>query len=126
MQQKLQNLLAATLLTFGSLGATHAQTIATFEDVVLPGADTTYLETKFPNNGVYTFQSGNALFYGNVSYGAYWGDFNCTNGTDTVNPSYSSTAASIVGSGYNHSSNYGVAFVSTDFMGPDPSATIPV
>lgn len=125
MQQTLQKLFTVSLLSFGCI-ATQAQTISTFDDVTLPGADTTFLETKFPVNGVYTLESGNATFYGNVSWSTLWGNFNCSNGTDTVNTAYDATAASITGSGYGSSANYGIAFVPTDFMGPVPSKSIPV
>jgi hypothetical protein len=127
MQPKLQKLLAAAIMTIGSLSASYAQTISTFDDLTLPGTDTAYLETKYPINGDYTFQSGNALFYGNVSFGGYWGNFNYSNGKDTVNISYAATPAAITGSGYNASANYGIAFVPTDYTNvTNPAATIPV
>lgn len=125
MQQTLQKLFTASLLTFGCISV-QAQTVSTFDDVTLAGIDTTFLETKYPVNGVYTFESGNATFYGNVSWNTLWGNFNCSNGTDTMNTAYDATAASITGSGFGSSANYGIAFVPTDFMGPVPSATIPV
>jgi hypothetical protein len=125
MQYKLHTFLAASLLSIGSFVA-QAQTTSTFEDVILPGADTGFLETKYPNNGTYTFPSGNALFYGNVSWGSSWGNFNCSNATDTTETSYAKAAVAIPGSGYNSSANYAIAYVPIDFMGPVPTATIPV
>ncbi len=103
-----------------------AQTTSDFEGVSLPGPDTAYLETQYPVNGVHTFTSGNALFYGQVSWGSSWSDFNCSNATDTVQASYTKAAAAIPGKGYDGSSKYAIAFVPIDFMGPDPTATIPV
>lgn len=128
MQYKLHSLLAASMLSIGSFVAS-AQTTSTFEEVVLPGADTGFLESKYPNAGVHTILSGNALFYGNVadnSWGYSWSEFNCSNATDTFEISYSKAAVAIPGSGYNSSANYAIANVPIDFMGPDPSATIPV
>jgi hypothetical protein len=123
MQYKLHSLLAASLL-IGSLGAT-AQTTSTFEGSLLPGADTTYLETQIPNgDGVYTFESGNALFYGNITWGSFWGNFNYSNHTDTV---VSGTGNNITGSGYDGSSQFAIAYVPIDFMNTaNPTATIPV
>jgi uncharacterized SAM-binding protein YcdF (DUF218 family) len=44
-----------------------AQTVSTFEDVSLPGTDTTFLDTQIPSgDGTYTFESGNVTFYGNI------------------------------------------------------------
>lgn len=126
MQKKVLKIALTSLLISGAFLNVQGQTVSGFEDVTLPGTDTTYLETKYPNDGIYTFESGNAVFYGNVSWGAYWGNFNCSNGTDTVSTSYDSTAACIVGSGYNHSANYAIAYVPTDYTNVDPTVTIPV
>jgi len=125
MQYKLHSFFALAALGLGSL-TINAQTVSTFEDVVLAGVDTTYLETKFPVDGIYTYESGNVKFYGSVSWGTSWANFNCSNGTDTVETSYAKTAACIVGAGQDVSDNYGIAYVPIDFMGPDPTATIPV
>lgn len=125
MQHKLHSLIAASLLCVGSL-ASFAQTTSTFEEINLPGTDTAYLETKYPNDGTYTFQSGNALFYGSVSWGSSWSNFNVSNATDTLETSYSKAAVAMPGTGYNASAKYAIAFVPIDFMGPDPTATIPV
>ncbi len=124
MQYKLHHLLAASLLCIGSLKA-GAQTTSNFEDVTLGGADTGYLETKYPVSGSYTFQSGNAKFYGSVM-GSSWSDFNVSNATDTMRTSYTKAAVAIPGKGYNNTTNYAIAYVPIDFMGPVTSATIPV
>lgn len=123
MKYTLHTLFAAVLLNLGYQA--QAQTVATFENVALPGPDTTYLDTQIPNgDGVYTFQSGNALFYGNITWGNYWGNFNCSNKTDTVLPALGNV---ITGSGYDGSDNFAIAYVPIDFMSPtDPTATIPV
>lgn len=124
MQYKLHHLLAASLLCFGSLTA-GAQTTSTFEDVVLAGPDTGYLETKYPGPGTYAIQSGNAKFYGSVSNSS-WGDFNVSNATDTMRTSYAKAAVAIPGKGYNNSTNYAIAFVPIDFSGPTPYPSVPV
>jgi len=122
MQSKLQLLFTAALLAGGM--ATSAQTVSTFEDVSLPGADTTFLDTQIPNgDGVYTFESGNATFYGNVSWGSLLGEFNCSNHTDNVTPGFTNQYSNITGSGYDGSDNFGLAFVPTDFT---TYQTIPV
>lgn len=122
MRTTLQLLCTAALLT-GSL-ATTAQTVSTFEDISLPGADTTFLDTQIPNgDGVYTFESGNATFYGNISWGSLLGEFNCSNHTDNVTPGFTNQYSNITGSGYEGSENFGLAFVPTDFT---TYQTIPV
>lgn len=122
MKHTLHALLFAGLT--GVCGTAGAQTVSTFENVNLPGPDTTYLQTQVPNgDGVYTFQSGNALFYGNISWG-YWGDFNCSNMTDTV---LMVPGSNITGGGVHGSDKYGIAYVSIDFTNPEnPTANIPV
>lgn len=126
MKNRLHTTLLATAFCLGGIHAT-AQTVSTFEDVTLPGADTTYLETQIPNgDGVYTFQTGNALFYGNISWGSYWGNFNCSNYGDTTGAGLGDKH-NVTGAGYDGSSQFGIAFVPTDFMSTtNPTATIPV
>lgn len=125
MNNRLRFLFAA-VLTGLFFGQSQAQTVASFEDVALPGPDTTYLHTQMGSgDGVYSFQSGLAQFYGNISYEVYWGGFNCSNHTDNVTYSFDNDAAAITGGGFDSSNNYAVSFVGLDFLGPDPTATIP-
>lgn len=114
MQQKVHQLLAASFLMLSSFGAAHAQTISTFEDVVLPGADTDFI-TSQATPGDYTFQSGNITFFGTLEPWLGYDHFNCTNYVDTTNPSYTNDRAAITGKGYNNSTNYGVAYVDQDY-----------
>lgn len=125
MNNRLHFLFAAAVASL-SLGTTQAQTVADFEEVPLPGPDTTYLHTQMGNgDGIYSFQSGHATLYGNVFYEVLWGGFNCSNYTDNVTNSYTNDAASITGAGFNGSEQYVVSFIGIDFMGPDPTRTIP-
>ncbi|MFA6059397.1 MAG: DUF4465 domain-containing protein [Taibaiella sp.] len=116
MQYKLPiTLLALSMLTIGSI-STQAQTVATFDDVTLPGADTTYLESVTGPDGVYTYQSGNAKFYGKKDFGGtYQSNFNCSNHTDTVTPGFVNMWSNITGKGVLSSSNFGIAYVETDY-----------
>lgn len=115
MQYTLHTILALSMLTLGSVSI-HAQTVSTFEDVTLPGTDTTYLESVSGPDGVYTYQSGNAKFYGKKDFnGSYYANFNCANHTDTVTPGYENMWSNIAGQGALSSANYGIAYVETDY-----------
>ena len=103
------------MLTLGSI-STHAQTVSTFDDVTLPGTDTTYLESVTGPDGVFTYQSGNAKFYGKKDFGGtYESNFNCSNHTDTVTPGFVNMWSNITGKGTLNSNNYGIAYVETDY-----------
>jgi hypothetical protein len=123
MEYKLPMILAASLLTASTL---TAQTVATFDDITLPTPDTTYLETQSGPDGVYTFQSGHAKFYGKKDFGGtYYANFNCSNHTDTVTPGFLNMWSNIAGKGAENSANFGTAYVETDYAAPTP-VTIPV
>jgi hypothetical protein len=115
MQYKLPITLALSMLTIGSI-STQAQTVATFDDITLPGADTTYLESVTGPDGIYTYQSGNAKFYGKKDFGGtYESNFNCSNHTDTVTPGFANMWSNITGKGVLNSGNFGIAYVETDY-----------
>ena len=115
MQYKLPLILALSMLTIGSV-STEAQTISTFDDVTLPGADTSFLEVLPAVDGIYPFETGNTKFYGKIDYGGtYQAQYNYSNRTDTVNPGYDNQWAAIAGEGADHSANYGVAYAETDW-----------
>lgn len=114
MTYKLPTLFTAALLGFSSLQM-NAQTVATFDDLTLPGTDTSYLEVIPAANGIYPFQSGNAKFYGKLDYGgSYQAQFNYSNRTDTLTQGYENQWAAITGKGYNNSANYGIAYAESD------------
>lgn len=115
MQYKLPITLALSMLTFGSI-STQAQTVATFDDVTLPGADTSFLEVLPAVDGIYPFETGNTKFYGKIDYGgSYQAQYNYSNRTDTVNPDYDNQWAAITGRGAELSANYGIAYTESDF-----------
>src|SRR5690606_3834096 len=119
MNQPLRFLFASSLL-LATQTSTQAQTVSDFENVSLPGPDTTYLHTQMPNgNGIYSFQSGLATFYGEVFFDNYWAGFNCSNHTDNQSFDFTNDASAITGSGVDSSSQYLVSFISGDFLGPD-------
>jgi hypothetical protein len=125
MQYKLPITLALLMLTIGSV-STQAQTVSTFDNVTLPGTDTTYLESVTGPDGVYTYQSGNAKFYGKKDFGgSYYANFNCSNHTDTITPGFGNMWSNITGEGVLHSGNYGIAYVETDYS-IATAPTIPV
>lgn len=123
MQYKLPLLVAASLLSLGS--SATGQTVATFDDLSLPTADTSYAST-LPPDSAYHFQSGNALFYGS---GNSWGsfvNFNYSNIKDNIDPSFTNDKSAITGMGMDSSDNYAVDFVSIDFSNTtNPTATLP-
>lgn len=123
MQYKLPMIVAVSLLTASTL---TAQTVSTFDDITLPAPDTTYLETQSGPDGVYTFQTGNAKFYGKKDFGGtYYANFNCSNHTDTVTPGFVNMWSNIAGKGAENSANFGTAYVETNYAAPTP-VTIPV
>lgn len=121
----IKNYLFAAGLSLGMFPFTgNAQTIATFDDLTLPGADTNFASTQA--QGVYSFQSGNVMFYGELtSWGGYSG-FNFSNIKDDTTQSFTNDKSVITGMGYDSSANYGICFVPLDFAGADPTKTIPV
>lgn len=121
----IKNYLFAAGLSLGMLPfAGNAQTIATFDDLTLPGADTNFANTQ--PQGAYSFQSGHVLFFGELtSWGGYSG-FNCTNIQDDTTQSFTNDKSAITGIGFDSSANYGVCFVPLDFAGTDPTKTVPV
>lgn len=127
MQYKLHSILLSSALLTGLLQTTHAQTVANFENVTLPGSDTTYLQSQASNgDGIYTFNTGNVKLYGSIDFGGtYFANFNCSNHTDTVTPGPANQFSNIVGSGVDGSANYGIAFIESDWSMPG-SPNIPV
>lgn len=102
----------------------QTQTISTFDDLSLPALDTNFASTQA--TGVYTFQSGAAIFSGELTpWGGYSG-FNYTNMRDDTTQDFSNDKSAITGIGFDSTANYGVCFVPIDFQGPNPTATIPV
>jgi hypothetical protein len=113
MNHKSRTFLGFTACAFLVTTATQAQTIATFDDLTLPTAQTHYAAGL--SGGPYQFQSAWVRAYGTKeSWGGY-GQFNYSNIIDTVTENYTNDAAARAGSGYNQSENYGVAYVSADW-----------
>ncbi len=115
MKHKLRPLLVAAVLGTSVL-TTQAQIVATFDDLTLPGADTSFLSTK-SEAGQYAFTTANATFRGSVSFsewGRYEAFFNYSNINNTEDESYDNMWAAITGSGVDHSGQYGIAFAETD------------
>lgn len=123
MKYTLPFLLATSMLSLGSLA--HGQTIATFDDLNLPAADTNFAST-LPPDSAYNFRSGDIVFYGSSnSWGSFSG-FNYSNITDNTDPSYTNDKSAITGIGADSSDNYAIDFVTIDFANTeDPTATIP-
>lgn len=115
MQYKLHTLFAVAALGFGSLSL-QAQTVASFEDLVLPATDTSFLEVIPAVDGIYPFETGNTKFYGKIEYGGFYqAQFNYSNRTDTVTPGYENMWAAVTGGGAEGSDNYGITYAETDF-----------
>lgn len=114
----------ATLLAFNGLSL-KAQTISTFDDLTLPGADTNFAST-LPAETVYHFESGNIKCYGSSNAWGSYADFNYSNMTDVTTPDYTNDKAAITGKGVDQSDNYAICYVTTDFENPiHPDQTIP-
>lgn len=121
MQYKLPILALAFISLFGI--QTKAQTVSDFENTVLaPNSD--FASTLTPDSS-YTFQSGHVLFYGASNAWGSYSNFNYSNNTDTSNVGYPFDKTAITGQGANNSTNYGLCYVNTDYLGPNPQLTIP-
>lgn len=121
MQYKLPILTLAFLSLLGI--QTKAQTVSDFEDTVLaPNSD--FASTLTPDSS-YTFQSGNVLFYGASNAWGSYSNFNFSNNTDTSNLGFVFDKTAVTGQGANNSTNYGLCYVQTDYLGPNPQLTIP-
>ena len=98
------------------LGTTaHAQTVATFDDLTLSKADTSYISYYDPGADV-GFNDGLAHFpcvYDTSSFGNSWGGgFSYSNWTDSVTSGYTNQYSAKTARGYNGSSNYAVIWCS--------------
>ena len=90
----------------------HAQTVATFESLTLPGTDTFYINTTASmtdqgfNNGLAHFP-----YYYDTSFGGYWDHgFAYSNKTDSVTSGFTNMYSAKTAIGYNGSSKYIVAY----------------
>jgi len=99
-----------TALVLGTT-AMEAQTVATFDDLTLSKADTSYISYYDPGVDV-GFNDGLAHFpcvYDTSSFGNSWGGgFSYSNRTDSVTSGYTNQYAAKTAKGYNGSSNYAV------------------
>ncbi|RYE23352.1 MAG: DUF4465 domain-containing protein [Sphingobacteriales bacterium] len=104
-----------TLLFTALLGlaAAKAQTVATFDTLTLPGADTFYVNMNNPGTDV-GFDDGLAHFecyYQSSQFGTYWDHgFSYSNMVDSLTGDYTNDHASIAGYGYNNSAQYLVSW----------------
>lgn len=104
----------STLFFIALLGvvAAKAQTVATFETLTLPKADTFYM--NFTNPGTdQGFDDGLAHFesYYDQTWGDYWSSgFSYSNMTDNVTPDYTNDHSSITGDGNGGSAQYNVYY----------------
>lgn len=122
MQYKLPTILAAAFLSL-NVFSTQAQTVSDFEGLTLP-PETDYAST-LPADSAYSFESGNAKFYGSTNAWGSFSGFNFSNITDTSNLGFTHDKTAITGKGVDSSNNYGLCFIPVDFMGPNPDKTIP-
>ena len=94
--------------------ATHAQTVATFDDLTLSKSDTSYISYYYPGADV-GFNDGLAHFpcvYDTMG-GDYWaGGFAYSNWTDSVTSGYGNQYSAKTAKGYGGSANYAVIWCS--------------
>lgn len=99
------------LLTATSLNAT-AQTVATFDTLALPGADTAYVNYTQPGQDV-GFADGRAFFpcVYDTAFGGFWnGGYAYSNKRDTATVSYLNQYAAKTGGGFGGSQKYTVYY----------------
>lgn len=105
----------ATALLLGTT-ATKAQTVATFDTLTLSGTDTFYVNYSNPGNDV-GFNDGLAHFPTNYDTAGYKGlrrGFVYSNMTDSVTSGYTNPNSAKAAKGYNASSQYVVAYGSSN------------
>jgi len=127
MKHKVHTLFAVGFLTF-SLHSNAQRVIADFENIDLQGADTT-LMMKEETSGIYPFESGDVRLHSKItveSWGKIISGFDCSNVTDTSYNYYDKPLSVIPRSGAENSENYVIGFIDLDYIGPDPTATIPI
>jgi hypothetical protein len=88
---------------------TQAQTISTFENLILP--EKSYLNGSDYSGG---FASGNAFFvnFFDTVAGDFWTGFSISNMKDTIDVGYTNMYSVVNATGYNGSNNYAVAYQS--------------
>ena len=91
--------------------AACAQTVATFDDQVLPTADTYYVNYAMPGMDV-GFDDGHAHFpcIYDTAFGGTWNYFAYSNKTDSVTSGYANQYSAKAGIGYGGSAEYAVAY----------------
>ena len=99
--------------------AAKAQTVATFEALTLPGADTAYINYTAPGTDV-GFFNGLAYFpcfYDTSSGYGYWGNgFAYSNSTDSVTSGFTNQYSAKTAIGYAGSTKYVVAYGTNNFI----------
>ncbi|OSZ78869.1 hypothetical protein CAP35_11645 [Chitinophagaceae bacterium IBVUCB1] len=98
--------------------ATQAQTVADFESLTLPKADTFYVNYSSSGNDV-GFNNGLAHFpcVYNSAWGGFWDKgFAYSNMTDSVKSGFSNQYAAKTAKGYNGSNNYLVANSASNYI----------
>ena len=96
-----------------SAGTLRAQTVATFDDLTLPGTDTCYVNYTHPGTDV-GFHDGLAYFpcvYDTEFGSSYWSyGFVYSSKTDTTTSGYVNQYSAKAGSGYGGSSKYALCY----------------
>lgn len=113
MQYTLRSLFTASALMAG-IASSQGQTVATLDDLTLPGTDTSFSTTQALGQA-YGFQSGNATFFGQQEFWGGLTGFDYSNHTDVSSPGYWNDKCAITGKGHNNSDNYAVAYVQADW-----------
>ncbi len=106
-----KTLLSCFVLATGVLNS-NAQSVATFDDLTLPKADTFYVNYATPMSDV-GFNDGLAHFpcYYDTSWGGLWNSgFAYSNMTDSVTSGYTNEYSAKAATGYAGSANYVVAY----------------
>lgn len=107
-----------TIFAIAALTAAHAQTVATFESLSLPKADTFYVNYSNSGNDV-GFDDGLAHFpcVYNSSWGGFWSSgFAYSNMTDSVTSGFGNQYSAKTAKGYNGSDKYLVSTGSSNYI----------
>ncbi|HTO16257.1 MAG TPA: DUF4465 domain-containing protein [Edaphocola sp.] len=112
----MKNILCSTAFAVCLGTSVFAQTVSDFENLSIPSGGVV-LTDSVTNGTYFTFESGNVRFdAGKASWGG-WELFNVSNDTSVTFSFPASMNSNITGGGHSGSSNFGVAFVNSDYMG---------
>ncbi|HRP88549.1 MAG TPA: DUF4465 domain-containing protein [Edaphocola sp.] len=112
----MRKLLCSTAFAVCLGTSVFAQNVSDFENINIP-TGSLVMSDSVTNGTYFTFDAGDVRFdAGKASWGG-WELFNVSKDTSVTFTFPASMSSNITGGGYNNSTNFGLCFVNSDFMG---------